>query len=468
MAEEQVADDAAAGDVPHVVVVGGGFGGLKAARALADAGRDRPLRVTLVDRENHHTFQPLLYQVATAGLQPQDVGHPLRPIFGRRRLTGRRTAVDVRLGEVVAVDRRARQVTLADGATIAYDHLVVAAGAVTNDFGLPGVTEHGFGLKSIREALALRDHVLRCFEEASALPVTDLPEGLLTFVVGGGGPTGVELAGALAELVGDVLARDFPDLDLDRVRIVLLEMTDRLLLAFHPDSSAYARRSLEGRGVEVRTGAAVARAEPGRVVLEDGEVVPTATFVWVAGVRAAPLAEQLGVATTRGGRVEVTPRLHLEDDPRVHVVGDLAGARDRDGELLPQLAPVALQQGAYVAERIVRLLDGERATEPFRYFDKGTMATIGRNDAVTELPVGGLRYGGFLGWLSWLGLHLLFLIGFRNRVAVLLSWLWNYLTWDRAARLILQPDRRLTAVADAPGDPGRPPPAVADDGSLDP
>ncbi len=428
-------------DAPHVVVVGAGFGGLKAARELADVAEERPLRVTLVDRRNHHTFQPLLYQVATSGLQPQDVGYPLRSLFGRSRFTRRHSGVDVRLGEVVGVDREARTVHMADGADLAYDQLVVAAGAVTADFGLPGVEEHGFGLKSIAEALALRDHVLRRFEEADVLPPDELPEGQLTFVVGGGGPTGVELAGALAELVGDVLSRDYPHLDLDRVRIVLLEMADRLLLAFHEESGAYARRALEDRGVEVRTGAAVTRAEPGRVVLEGGEEIPARTFVWVAGVRAASLGDQLGAGTTTAGRVEVTPTLHLPDDPRVHVIGDVAAARDADGELLPQLAPVALQQGEYVAGRIAALLDGTADDTPFAYFDKGTMATIGRHDAVTELPFGGLRYGGFLGWLSWLGLHLLFLIGFRNRVAVLLSWLWNYMTYDRAARLILHTDR---------------------------
>lgn len=421
----------------HVVIVGAGFAGLKAARELAEAARARPLQVTLVDKRNHHTFQPLLYQVATAGLQPQDVGHTLRGIFGRRRGVPGPTPVRVRLGEVVAVDRSAREVTLADGAVLAYDHLVLAAGSITNDFGLPGIEEHGFGLKSIPEALALRDHVLRLFEEADALPPDAVPDGQLTIVIAGGGPTGVELAGAMAELVRDVLSRDFPQLDLDRVRIVQVEMADRLLGAFHEESSAYARRSLEGRGVEVRLGETVARAEHDRVVLESGEEIPTRTFVWVAGVRAAPLGEQLGVTTVRGGRVEVDDVLTLPGDDRVHVVGDIAAATGEDGQLLPQLAPVALQQGQYVAERITAELDGRVHTAPFRYFDKGTMATIGRNDAVTELPVGDLRYGGFLGWLSWLGLHLLFLIGFRNRVAVLLSWMWNYLTYDRAARLIL-------------------------------
>lgn len=428
-------------DAPHVVVVGAGFGGLTVARELADAAADRPLRVTLVDRRNHHTFQPLLYQVATSGLQPQDVGHPLRPIFGLKRGRTSSTAVDVRLGEVVDVDRDGRRVLLADGHAIAYDELVVAAGAVTSDFGVPGVAEHGFGLKSLSESLALRDHVLRLFEQAD-VDGTDADDGRLTFVVAGGGPTGVELAGALAELVDEVLRRDHPRLDLSRVRIVLVEMADRLLGAFHTSSSERALAALRRRGVEVRLGAALARADADHVELDDGTSIPTRTLVWVAGVAASPLGAQLDAPTTQGGRVAVTPALELPDDAHVHVIGDVAGARDADGDLLPQLAPVALQQGRYVARRIVDGLDGARAAKPFRYVDKGTMATIGRNEAVAELPLG-IRFGGFPAWVAWLALHLLFLVGFRNRVAVFLSWVWNYLTYDRAARLILHADPTL-------------------------
>jgi NADH dehydrogenase len=428
--------------VPHVVVVGAGFGGLTVARELADAARHHPLRVTLVDRHNHHTFQPLLYQVATSGLQPQDVGHPLRPIFGLRRRGRRRdTAVDVRLGEVVGVDRPRHEVVLDDGTRLAYDRLVVAAGAVTSDFGLPGVAEHGFGLKSLPEALTLRDHVLRQFEHAAVRDGDDA--GALTFVIAGGGPTGVELAGAIAELVDDVLRRDHPTLDFRRVRVVLVEMADRLLGGFHERSGQYALAALRRRGVEVRLGAALARAAADHVELDDGTVIPTRTLVWVAGVAAAPLGQQLDTALTRGGRVVVGPTLQLPDDPDVYVLGDVAGATDADGRLLPQLAPVALQQGRYVADHLVRTLDGLAPSRPFRYVDKGTMATIGRHDAVAELPFG-IRYGGVLAWVSWLALHLLFLVGFRNRVAVFLSWVWNYLTYDRAARLILHADRGRT------------------------
>lgn len=429
-----------------VVVVGGGFAGLTCARRIAARDRHRRLDVTLVDRRNHHTFQPLLYQVATAGLQPQDVGHPLRPMFRRRRVIGRGMLrgggrVDVRLGEVADVDREARLVQLADGDRLAYDHLVVAAGARTADFGVPGVREHAFRLKSIPQALGIRDHVLGCFEQAGHL---DRP-GLLTFVVVGGGPTGVETAGALAELVDHVIARDHPRLDLDRVRIVLVEMLDRLLPPFHEASSRAALRALRQRGVEVRLGTSVAAVHADHVELDDGSTIAAETLLWVAGVEGAPVGAALDAPITRGGRVEVTPTLQLADDPRVHVIGDVAAATDADGELLPQLAPVAMQQGRYVADRLVAGTASTDAT-PFAYVDKGTMATIGRNDAVAELPLG-IRFRGFLAWLSWLGLHLLFLVGFRNRVAVLLSWVWNYLTYDRSARLILGRGAR-------PGDAG--------------
>ena len=425
------------GDRTRVVVVGGGFGGLACARRLATRDRAGHLDVTLVDRHNHHTFQPLLYQVATAGLQPQDVGHPLRPMFRWRgslvrALLGGGGQVDVRVGEVVRIDRAARRVHLADGDELAYDELVVAAGARTADFGVEGVREHAFRLKSIPQALGIRDHVLTRFETAAH----EDRDGLLTFVVVGAGPTGVETAGALAELVDHVIARDHPRLDLGRVRIVLVEMQDRVLPPFHPSSSAAALRALEERGVEVLLGTSVRAVREDEVEFEDGTTLVTDTLLWVAGVEGVPLGETLGVERTRGGRVMVTPRLTLHDDERVHVIGDLAAALDGDGEPLPQLAPVAMQQGRYVADRLLAAADGAPSAEPFSYLDKGTMATIGRNDAVAELPFG-IRFSGALAWLAWLGLHLLFLVGFRNRVAVLLSWIWNYLTYDRSSRLIL-------------------------------
>ena len=343
------------------------------------------------------------------------------------------------MGRVTRVDLDARRVDLEEGPSLEYDHLVLAAGAVTNTYGIPGVAEHGFGLKSISDALALRSHVLRQFERASVSPQL-IDDGALTVVVAGGGPTGVELAGGITELVERVLAKDFPSLDVRRARVVLVEPTDRLLGAFPRSLSQSARRTLARRGVEVVLGVGVARADEKSVELTDGTVVPTATLVWTAGVTASPLArivaEQLGEqALGHGGRIVVEPDLTLPGHPEVSVVGDLAAATDRDGEPLPQLAPVAVQAGSLVAHNIVAGLEG-RATEDFRYVDRGSMATIGRHAAVAQLP-GGIRLRGTIGWLSWLLLHLVMLVGFRNRVNVLVNWAWSYLTYDRASRLIL-------------------------------
>ena len=422
----------------HVVIVGGGFGGLTLVRELARARRRGRLdvRITLVDRHNHHTFQPLLYQVATAGLQPQDVGISLRAIL-------RRHHVETRLGEVTDIDTQRRRLHLSDGTHLAYDRLVLAAGAITEDFGVPGVAEHAFGLKSLPEATTLRNEVLRRFEEVSAAPER-ATDGSLTFVVAGGGPTGVELAGALAELVDLVLRRDHPALDLRQVRILLVEPRDRLLGGFSPSSGAAALAGLRERGVDVRLGVGIARAAADQVELDDGEVVPTRTLVWAAGVTASPLAEALGVDLAGGRRVPVDHHLRVEGRPGVFAVGDLAAGLGRDGEPLPQVAPVAMQQARHVARVLVDEAAG-RTTPAFRYRDKGSMATIGRAAAVTELP-GRIRLRGLVAWLAWLLLHLLMLVGFRNRVAVLGSWIWNYATYDHSARLIL--DQREAATAE--------------------
>ncbi|MEX1178426.1 MAG: NAD(P)/FAD-dependent oxidoreductase [Nitriliruptor sp.] len=420
---------------PHrVVIVGGGFGGLNAARELAGAADEHDLEITLVDKRNHHTFQPLLYQVATAGLQPHDIGMTLRSIRGvrRRRADGRPTT-QIRLGEVVDVEDDA--VVLADGARLPYDHLIVAAGGITNDLGIDGVAEHAFGLKSLAEATQLRNHLLRRFEAASSDPA-HLDDGTLTFVVSGGGPTGVELAGALAELVDQVLREDHPTLDRSHVRIVLLELTDRLLPGFSDRSHREALHSLEQRGVDVRLGTGADAATPDAVVLTDGEELPARTLIWATGIAGVPLGAALGVELGRAGRVPVDDHLRIaRDDGRVFVIGDLAEAIG-DGDPLPQVAPVAIQQGKYVSDLIVRQLAGEPDPGPFRYRDKGRMATIGRTDAVVELPFG-VKFHGFLAWVAWLVLHLLWLVGFRNRVSVLLSWAWNYLTYDHAARVLI-------------------------------
>lgn len=417
----------------RVVVIGAGFGGLAVVKGLADA----PVDVVVVDANNFHTFQPLLYQVATAGLDADDIAHPVRGIVARHR------NADVRMGRVTRIDLESQRVELAEGPSLGYDTLVVAAGAVTNTYGIPGVAEHGFGLKTIDDALSLRAHVLSQFERASVSPEL-IDDGALTVVIGGGGPTGVELAGGLTELFERVLAKDFPTLDVRRARVVLVEPTDRLLGAFRPSLSASARRALARRGVEVRFGVGVASVDDKVVRLTDGSEVPAATLVWTAGVTASPLAAELArqlgdAALTRGGRVVVRPDLTVPGHPEVHVIGDLAAATDDRGQLLPQLAPVAMQAGDLVAANVVRTLEGE-PTGSFRYVDKGSMATIGRHAAVAQLP-GGIRLRGTIGWLAWLGLHLVMLVGFRNRVNVLVNWAWSYLTYDRASRLILSPVR---------------------------
>jgi NADH:ubiquinone reductase (H+-translocating) len=426
------------------VVIGGGFGGLAVVRRLERARRRGRLtpRVTLIDRRNHHTFQPLLYQVATAGLQTQDVGISLRAILRRQR-------VDIRLGEVASIDGQRSVVQLVDGAEIAYDHLVIAAGAITEDFGIPGVAEHAFGLKSLAEATMLRNAVLRRFEEASvaqAEPGTG-DEGTLSFVIAGGGPTGVELAGSLAELVDLVVRHDHPTLDVGRVRIVLVEARDQLLGGFSARSSAAALEGLRERGVDVRLEVGIASVDADRVVLTDGETIPARVVIWAAGVAASPLAATLGVELARGRRIPVDEHLAVVGLERVYAIGDIAASVDGDGSLLPQVAPVAIQQAAHVVDVIVERCSG-RTPEPFRYRDKGAMATIGRAAAVAELP-GGLRLRGFIAWVAWLLLHLLMLAGFRNRVSVLLSWIWNYTRRDHSARLIL--DQREAATAETAG-----------------
>jgi NADH dehydrogenase len=410
--------------VPKVVVIGAGFGGLEVARHLKGA----PVDVTIVDQHNFHTFQPLLYQVATAGLNAADVAHAVRGLFHRQ------SNVRFRQGRVTGVDWLARTVAVDGHPDVSFDHLVVAGGATVTYFGTPGAAEHGFALYTLGDATRLRNHIVRRFEAADA-DRAELDRGGLTFVVVGGGPTGVETAGALAELFAMVFRKDYPSLDVARARIVLVEMQDHLLHPFKPSSRRHALETLRSRGVEVRLGAKVAAVDTDTVTFADGEELPCQTLVWAAGVQANPLAATIGVAQDRGGRIVVDPDLRLPEHPGAWAIGDIAAARDRKGDLLPQLAPVAMQSGRHVARQIRRLMAGQ-PTEPFRYRDRGTMATIGRRAAVAELP-GGIRLRGAPAWLAWLGLHLVFLVGKRNRASVLLNWAWNYLTWDRGPRLIL-------------------------------
>lgn len=420
-----------------VAIIGAGFGGLAAARGLLG----EPVDVLLLDANNFHTFQPLLYQVATAGLDADDVSFPVRGIVRPRRLwRGRRerSNVEVLMARVTSVDLDAHTVTTADGPRIRYDTLVLASGAVSHDFGVPGVAEHAFPLKHLDDALALRGHVLDRFERAAADPSL-VADGGLDVVVCGGGATGVEMTGGLLELYHKVLVKDFPQLPVAEARVVLVEMADRLLPPFSKQSSRRARRTLERRGAEVRLGVGVERIEDTKVHLTDGTVIAAHTAVWAAGVTAEGLAATTGSPVGRGGRLIVEPDLSLPGHPEVFAVGDIAASPDRDGAPLPQVAQPAIQGGRHVARQIQRRRRGN-PTEPFRYFDKGQMSTIGRHDAVTEFP-NGWRLSGTIGWVSWLGLHLVYLMGFRNRLNVLVNWAWNYVTYDRGSRILRESER---------------------------
>ena len=406
---------------PRVVIVGGGFGGLTAARALAR----KPVQVTLVDRKNHHTFQPLLYQVATAGLSPGDITAPIRWVLRRQR------NVEVLLAEVTAFDLNHRRLRASE-LELEYDYLIVAAGASHAYFGHDEWEPLAPGLKTVEDAMEIRNRVLLAFELAERQAAGGDHAHPLNFVVIGAGPTGVELAGTLAEITRTVLAKDFRKIDPKRARIILLEGGKRVLPAYPEDLSASAQRQLQRLGVEVRTSAIVTGIEP-RVVHVGGEVLPATVTLWAAGVAASPLGKLLGVPLDRAGRVQVERDLSLPAQREVFVVGDLASLHDEHGNMLPGLAPVAIQEGKAAAKNILRDLRGKQR-EPFHYFDKGSLATIGRAAAVGQ--VGKLHFSGLTAWLAWLFVHITYLIGFRNRFVVLFSWAWSYWTYDRGVRLI--------------------------------
>jgi NADH:quinone reductase (non-electrogenic) len=413
----------------QVVIVGAGFGGLAAARGLERL----PVEVTLIDRNNFWTFQPLLYQVATAGLNAADIAPPVRGLFHRQR------NLRVLRGEVTGADWERRQVLVAGPAgseQVPFDHLVMAVGAVNSWFGVPGAAEHALPLYTLADAVKVRNHVVSRFEAADADPSL-IDNGELTFVVVGGGPTGVEMAGALTELFAVVFKRDYPALGVGRAQVVLAEAQDRLLPLFHNASQRRALEALRARRAEVRLDETVAEVTADHVRLASGEILPARTVIWAAGVRANPVAAAMGLPTNRAGRVEVARDLSVPGYRGVWAVGDVAAPPDRHGSgVLPQLAPVAIQSGAHVGRQIGRITEG-KATRPFRFLDKGTMATIGRRSAVAELPAH-IRLGGTVAWLAWLGLHILYLAGLRNRASVLLNWAWGYVTWDRGPRIILR------------------------------
>jgi NADH dehydrogenase len=413
---------------PRVVIIGGGFGGLSAARAL----RRAPVRVTLIDRRNFHLFQPLLYQVASGGLSPGEIASPLRAVLKRQRNTR------VLLGEVIDIDVGRRQVVLSDGA-IDYDLLVVATGATHHYFGHAEWAVHAPGLKTIEDATEIRRRFLLAFETAEREPDPRRRQEWLTFVVVGAGPTGVELAGVLSEIARDTLRNDFRVIHPRDARIILLEAADRVLPPYPPDLCAKAKQSLERLGVEVRLSSSVTGVDDGGVTIHTAagdERLAARTVIWGAGVQGSPLAALLAKATgaqiDRSGRIMVDAHLSLPGHPEIAVIGDMAHV-EQDGALLPGIAPVAMSQGRYAARRVARTVAG-RETPPFRYFHKGTMATIGRSAAVADLRV--VRFSGLPAWLAWLFIHLLYLVEFDNRLLVLVQWAWMYFTRNRGARLI--------------------------------
>lgn len=413
-----------------MVLVGGGFGGLYAARELADAGA----RVTLIDRRNFHLFQPLLYQVATGALSPANIAAPLRGILRSQRNAA------VLLAEAVDLDVAGRRLILADG-VVPYDTLIVATGVTHHYFGNDAWEPLAPGLKSIEDATEMRRRILQAFERAERESDPAARRAWLTFAVVGGGPTGVELAGALGEISRHTLREDFRSIDPADAHVLLVEGQERILPSYTPDLSAKAARSLAALGVDVRTSTRLREVTPEGVTLQrDGhdEAVPARTVLWAAGVKASRLgsvlSEKAGAPLDRAGRVRVAPDLTVPGHPEIFVLGDLASLDGPDGKPLPGVAPVAMQQGRFVADVVKARLAGRRPADAFVYRDKGSMATIGRAAAVADL--GFVRFGGFLAWMAWLFIHIMYLVQFSNRVLVLIQWAWSYVSWSRSARLI--------------------------------
>jgi len=414
---------------PQVVIVGGGFGGLKAAESLAHL----PVHITLVDRKNYHTFQPLLYQVATAGISPAEIAAPIRKILHKHE------NIEVLLGEVIGFDLQEHKVQL-HGFDLHYDYLVVASGAMHAYFGHDEWEPLAPGLKTIEDALEIRRRILLAYELAEREAALTGAHRPLNLVVVGAGATGVELAGTLAEIARKALAENFRNIDPTKTRILLVEAGPSVLSAYPEDLRQSAVKQLQRLGVEVRTNAAVSDVSSGQVRIGD-EVVPAEVVLWAAGVSASPLGGALAVPTDRAGRVLVEPDLSIPGHREVFVIGDLASMKDEEGRPLPGVAPVAMQQGKFLAKQVAADLAG-KPRERFHYFDKGSLATIGRAAAIAQF--GKVHISGFLAWLAWLFIHIMFLIGFRNRVIVMFQWAWSYLTYERAARLITGESRVMT------------------------
>ncbi len=409
---------------PHVVIVGGGFAGLNAAKGLADA----PVRVTLIDRRNHHLFAPLLYQVATAQLSPANIAQPIRSILrGQHNTT-------VILDEVTAIDSEGQSVVLASGGTLRYDFLIVAVGATHSYFGRDEWAPLAPGLKTLEDAINIRGRILMAFEEAETEPDPARREALLTFIVIGGGPTGVELAGAIGEIAKYTLAHDFKHINTKGTKILLLEGLPRILPMFPEELSAAAEADLGKFDVQVRTGSLVTAIDKGGVNIGD-ERIDAATVIWAAGVQVSPLTKALGeiAELDRAGRVAVERELHIPGHPDIFVLGDAAGIKTAEGKPVPGVAPAAMQQGKWAASNIIRAVNGE-AYAPFKYIDRGSLATIGRNQAVASVK--GRNFNGFIAWILWMFVHVFYLNGLRNRAMVISQWAFGYFRFGRNARLI--------------------------------
>ena len=408
--------------MPHVIIVGAGFAGLETARTLAKA----PVRITLIDRNNHHLFQPLLYQIAIAGLLPSQVAYPVRTIFRKQK------NLTFQMGEVTAIDFDEKYVKL-DGSAIGYDYLVIAAGARTNFFGFDTLEKHGLQLKDIDTAVKTRNHLLSMFEQANHEADLDKRKALITFVIVGGGPTGVETAGSLAELILHVMKKDYPRLNLNEARVILLEAGPALIASYPDELRTATLRLLQKKNVDVRLNAKMQDFNGQRVTLADGSTIASQTLIWTAGAQAAEIIDSLDVEKASMGRVRVEPSLNLPRFPDAFVIGDAAFVPNGNGQPLPMLSTVAIQQGQAAAKNIRLMMEGKEPGE-FHYKDPGLLATIGRNAAVARIF--GISFSGFIAWIIWVFLHIYRIIGFRNRLIVMLNWAWDYFFYDNQARLI--------------------------------
>jgi NADH:ubiquinone reductase (H+-translocating) len=406
---------------PRIVIIGGGFGGLWAARTLAN----QPVDVLVIDRNNYHTFLALLYQVAAAELTAEDIAYPVRSVFCKI------PNIDFILAHARRIDLKNRRIET-DGETISYDYLILANGSITSTLGVPGVEEHAYFLKTLEEAVALKNHIICCFESAARETDAERRKSLLTFVIAGGGATGVEYAGALAELINGPLISDYPGIDFSKARIILLEAAEQLVLSMPSNIRDYTARQLREMGVDVRLKAAVAEVFPDRVGLKGAENIETNTVIWTAGVKGEGLAAASDIPVSRDGRVAVNETLQIKDWQNIYVIGDLASIKEGQ-RILPMVAQVAIQSGVASAQNILRQIAG-LTPQPFIYKDRGSMITIGRKAA--GVAIGSRTFTGFFAWVMWLVIHLFNLIGFRNRVMVLINWAWDYLLYERAVRYV--------------------------------